>query len=63
MIWPLIFLVLLLCTVLLNAFAAIGDRIGTGLGDILNGALDLLFLIMAGVGAFIAARRARKRQS
>jgi hypothetical protein len=62
MIWPLIFVLLMLFTVLLNPFAPVGDRIGPGWGDILNGGFGLLFLIMAGVSGFIAARRSRRRQ-
>jgi hypothetical protein len=62
MIWPGIFVLLLLFTVLLNPLGPIGERIGPGWGDLLNGGLGFVFLIMAAVSALIAARRSRRRQ-
>jgi hypothetical protein len=59
---PMIFVILALGTVILNPLTATGDRIGPGWGDILNGGLGFVFLILAGVSGAIAARRARRSQ-
>jgi hypothetical protein len=60
MVWPLIFALLMLSTVLVNPLTSMGDRIGPGWSDVLNGSLGLLFLILAGVSGFIASRRAKR---
>jgi hypothetical protein len=58
MIWPLIFVLLCVFTELLDPLGSVGDRIGPGWGDVLNGAAGFLFLILAAVSGIIAKRRA-----
>jgi len=60
MVWPLIFVLLMLFTVLVNPLTFMGDRFGPGWSDVLNGGLGLLFLILAGVSGVIALRRAKR---
>jgi hypothetical protein len=48
--------------VLLNPLAALGDRIGPGWGDVLNGGLGLVFFVLAAIGGIIAKRRMRRAQ-
>jgi hypothetical protein len=60
MVWPLIFVLLMLLTVLVNPLTSMGDRFGPGWSDVLNGGLGLLFLILAGVSGVIAVRRAKR---
>ena len=60
MVWPLIFVLLMLFAVLVNPLTSTGDRIGLGWSDVLNGGLGLLFLILAGVSGVIALRRAKR---
>ena len=60
MVWPLIFVLLTLFAVLVNPLTSMGDRIGPGWSDVLNGGLGLLFLILAGVSGVTALRRAKR---
>lgn len=62
MVWPLIFVLLTLFAVLMNPLTSMGDRIGPGWSDVLNGGLGLLFLILAGVSGVIALRGAKRRR-
>ena len=62
MVWPLIFVMLCLFTVLFDPLGPIGDRIGPGWSDVLNGGLGFVFLILAAVSGLMARRRARPSQ-
>jgi len=60
MIWPFVFVMLTLFMVLANPLTSAGDRIGPGWADILNGGVAFVFLILAGISALVARRRARR---
>jgi hypothetical protein len=59
MVWPLIFVLLCVFTELLDPLSPVGDRIGPGWGDVLNGGAGILFLILAAVSGIIARRASR----
>jgi hypothetical protein len=61
MVWPLIFVLLCVFTELLEPLGPVGDRIGPGWGDVLNGGAGFLLLILAPVSGIIAQRRARRK--
>lgn len=60
MVWPLIFVILAICTALFDPVGPIGDRIGPGWGDLLNGGAGFVFLILAAVSGLMARRRPRR---
>jgi hypothetical protein len=60
MVWPLIFVLLGVLTALFDPLGPVGNRIGPGWGDVLNGAVGFVFLLLAGASAIIAKRRARR---
>ena len=60
MVWPLIFVLLCVFTELFDPLSPVGDRIGPGWGDVLNGGAGFLLLILAAVSAIMTRRRARQ---
>ena len=57
-----IFVLLGVFTALFDPLGPVGDRIGPGWGDVLNGGFGFVFLILAAASAIIARRRARASQ-